>query len=86
MLMLTPDVLSQVPPFCSNVWTELAFESWHKAFVLYVVMFLQICAVWRLGQFYQPPHTLPYSPALTMSILGIWIIRQPNFHKKENSV
>ena len=89
MLMLTPDVLSQVYPFCSNVWTELAFESWHKAFVLYVVMFLQTCAVWRLGQFlptapYSP--ILPYSPALTMAILGIWIIRQPNFNKKENSV
>ena len=59
MLMLTPDVLSQVSPFCSNVWTELAFESWHKAFVLYVVMFLQTCAVWRLGQFLP---TAPHSP------------------------
>ena len=61
MLMLTPDVLSQVSPFCSNVRTELAFESWHKAFVLYVVMFLQTCAVWRLGQFLL---TAPYSPIL----------------------
>ena len=89
MLMLTPDVLSQVSPFNSNVWTELAFESWHKAFVLYVVMFLQTCAVWRLDQFlptapYSP--ILPYFSALTISILGIWIIRQPNFHKGKFSL
>ena len=84
MLMLTPDVLSQVSPFCSNVWTELATGTRPLCFTLSCFFKPVLFGDWV--NFYQPPHTLPYSPALTMSILGIWIIRQPNFHKKENSV